>query len=211
MVIVELNAARALPLLRALALWVIMIALMAPVWADGAGDIAHIDRLLTRPAAAQAEGETREPIRLWAQASHSPQGRQYRAYLQKADEMTRQLMAFRERLRQRQGDITLQQLGAFCQSLRMERAQLRERLGQGEDKFHSYRLMSAAVTHLEDAWRTWRRVNLFRADLRSSTLEAAMDDDAVQIKLQRAQQAIEDLRVITQARAELDRELNESF
>lgn len=174
-------------------------------------DLAALDRLLMRPDAVPKAAPAREPLRLWAQTSDSRQGQQYQAYLEKADAMTRKLFRFRDRMRQQQGDITLQQLGAFCHSLRMERNALRAQLAGDQMQFESYRLMDTAVSHLEDAWRTWRNVRQFRENARSDTLAVAADDEALRIKLQRAQEAIEALHAISQAREALQRDLNGDF
>lgn len=133
----------------------------------------------------------------------------YRAYIEKAADISGSLISIRPRLEMQDETLTLQQLGALSQRLSAQNSRFRDGFKHGENKFHTYRLIETAVTNFEDAINYWRLSNHYRKTYRGAARERIEDDEILKIKLQMAMNAIDELKVILQAREKLNRDLEE--
>jgi hypothetical protein len=133
----------------------------------------------------------------------------YRAYLDKAARISSDLLAVRPKLASQNETLTLQQLGALAQRLTVENAQFRDDFQHGENRFQTYRLIETAITSFEDAIHYWRLSNHFRKTYRGSARERAEDDEVLKFKLQKAMNAIDELKSILETREKLKQDLEE--
>lgn len=134
----------------------------------------------------------------------------YHAYLARAEKISGQLLSVKERLERHGNTMSLQQLGALSQELTASNRRFEDTFKYGEEQFQSYRLIQKAIHSLEDAIRYWRLCNEYRAMYRGSALEKANDDEVLQIKLQTAITAIDELKAIREMRQALET-LNEDY
>lgn len=133
----------------------------------------------------------------------------YRAYIEKAAQLSSNLITIRPKLEAQDETLSLQQLGALAQRLSAQNSQFRDSFKHGESKFQTYRLIETAVINFEDAINYWRLSNRFRKTYKGSARERIEDDEILKIKLQTAMNAIDELKVIMQTRDKLTRDLEE--
>jgi hypothetical protein len=133
----------------------------------------------------------------------------YQAYINRAAGISANLLSVRTRLQNNRDTISLQQLGALTQRLSAENLRFKNSFRHGEEKFQTYQLIEKAVSNLEDAIEYWRVSNKYRPLYRGSVRERAEDDEILQIKLQTAMNAIEELKAIMETRDALTKNLAE--
>ncbi len=128
----------------------------------------------------------------------------YHAYLARASTLTNSLYKVKKEITLNQNSLSLQHLGALTQRLSSENRQFADTFKYGEEAFQSYQLIQKAVLNLEEAVEYWRLANKYRKLYRGSVLEKAEDDEILQVKIQTALTAIEDLKKIEAMRKALD-------
>lgn len=133
----------------------------------------------------------------------------YKAYLEKASYISKELLMVRNRLGTQERTLTLQQLGALSQKLSLDNERFKGTFTHGEDQFQTYQLIQKAVGNLEDAISYWRISNHYRHIFRGSAREKLEDDELLQTKLQTAINAMDELKVIIDTREVLTRDLEE--
>lgn len=133
----------------------------------------------------------------------------YRSYLDKAGELSQKLVEVRRKLDLPEKNLSLQELGALTQQLSLQNLHFKDRFAHGEEHFQTYGLIQKAIRNLEDAIHYWRISNHYRSVSRGSMRERLEDDEILQMKLQAAMNAIDELKVITETRQALSRDLAE--
>lgn len=133
----------------------------------------------------------------------------YQGYIQKAADISKNLLGVRSKLLSHGETISLQQLGALAQRLSAENMHFRDSFRHGEEQFQTYQLIEKAILNLEDAIRYWRVSNKYRPLYRGSARERLEDDEILKLKLQTAVNAIEELQAIMDTRDALNRNLHE--
>jgi hypothetical protein len=132
----------------------------------------------------------------------------YKNYLERAEGISGQLLSVRPRLTE---TFTLQQLGAFTQSLSAENLRFKGTFTHGEEKFQTYQLIQTAIHNLEDASNYWRIANRYRSLYRGSLREHMEDDQILKLKIQTALNAIDELKSIVHTRESLSKDLTDAY
>lgn len=133
----------------------------------------------------------------------------YRAYLNRASQMSNELLSVREKMGWQLDTLSLQELGALSQRLALYNLRFKEGFSHGEQKFQTYKLIEKAVSNLEDAIFYWRTSNRFRHLYRAALSDKKVDDEILKTKLETAMNAIDELKAIVEAWEALTRDLTE--
>lgn len=133
----------------------------------------------------------------------------YRAYLNRASQMSNELLSVREKMGLQLDTLSLQELGALSQRLALHNLRFKEGFSHGEQKFQTYKLIEKAVSNLEDAIFYWRTSNRFRHIYHGGLSARRADDEVLRTKLETAMNAIDELKAIVEAREALTRDLTE--
>jgi hypothetical protein len=133
----------------------------------------------------------------------------YKGYLARASQMSDELLGIRQKLTEHGDELSLQELGALAQRASLNNLQFKSSFIYGENEFHTYILIETAVHNLEEAISYWRTANRYRRPYRGGVPHKVVDDEILKTHLQSAINAIDELKVIIDAREVLNRDLNE--
>jgi hypothetical protein len=124
----------------------------------------------------------------------------YRQYLNKAADISQELLNVREQLLTEGGKLSLQELGALSQEFTMQYEHFSKQLSPYEKSFQSAQLIETAVSSLDEAIDYWKTSNHYRRWEHGSNTDKADDDEILQLKLQTANTAIGNLSGIVKTR-----------
>ncbi|MEM0951842.1 MAG: hypothetical protein AAGI66_06840, partial [Cyanobacteria bacterium P01_H01_bin.74] len=133
----------------------------------------------------------------------------YKHFRQTCGPVINQFIAMRSQYKKNNNQLSLQQLAAAVQDLKLNWQHVKTKLSSNEQAFHSYQKVEDVMVTLQDAISYWQLRNQFQSERRGSISKQQSDRAVIQLKLQKAMFQIEQLENSRQSLQLIEKEVNE--